>query len=115
MTLKKRALLVPRVQPGVEQCVRAERMAGMGLLRMLHPNDLAPATLMKALQAELGALARRETRPLLRRLDGLERVTAALFDAIGLPLHQARGTAAAHDAHRDNEWSRPTAAAASAC
>lgn len=114
MTLKKRALLVPRVQPGVEQCVRAERMAGMGLLRMLHPSGLTPAALMAALQAELGALARRETRPLLRRLDGLERVTAALFEAIGLPLPHARGHAAL-DAHRENPWSRPTAAAASAC
>jgi len=84
LTLRKRALLVPRVKPGQEQCIRAERMAALGLLRMLHPDQLTPATLMSALRAELDALARHERVPHLRTLQGLDRVTAAIFDLLGL-------------------------------
>jgi predicted glycosyltransferase len=117
LTLRKRAVLVPRMQPGVEQCVRAERMAAMGLLRMVHPQRLDSATLMAAIDAELAGWRRREQRPLLRRLDGLERVTAALFEAIGLRIGgPVRPGAASHNEPiREPEWSRRTAAAPSAC
>lgn len=91
LTLRKRALLVPRVKPGVEQCLRAERMAAHGFVRMLHPDRLAPATLGAALQAELAAWRAQQLPPALRRLDGLPRVTAALFELLGLgPLLAAR-------------------------
>lgn len=91
LTLRKRALLVPRVKPGVEQCLRAERMAAHGFVRMLHPDRLAPATLGAALQAELAAWRGQQLPPALRRLDGLPRVTAALFELLGLgPLPAAR-------------------------
>jgi predicted glycosyltransferase len=36
------ALLVPRVEPRVEQLIRAERLAEMGLIDMIHPNDVTP-------------------------------------------------------------------------
>lgn len=84
LTLRKRALLVPRVKPGVEQCIRAERMAALGLVRMLHPESLSAERLLQGLQAELQALAQQQPLPRLRRLDGLGKVTAALLDAIGL-------------------------------
>ena len=84
LTCARRALLVPRVKPGTEQCIRAERMAAMGLVRMLHPDRLTPATLLAGLRAELDALRLRTPLPRLRRLDGLTRVTAALLDAVGL-------------------------------
>lgn len=84
LTLGRRALLVPRVKPGVEQCIRAERMAGLGLVRMLHPDELSPERLRLGLLAELAAWAGRQPLPRLRRLDGLERVTATLLDAVGL-------------------------------
>lgn len=83
LTLRKRALLVPRVKPGVEQCLRAERMSALGLVRMLHPDLLGPVTLAAALQAELTAWSARQQPVALRRLDGLQRVTAALFDLLG--------------------------------
>lgn len=83
LTLRKRALLVPRVKPGVEQCLRAERMAALGFVRMLHPELLGPATLAAALQAELTAWSAQQRPAALRRLDGLERVTAALFELLG--------------------------------
>lgn len=40
LALQKRALIVPRVTPRREQIIRAERFAGLGLLDMLHPDEL---------------------------------------------------------------------------
>ncbi|WP_298824586.1 glycosyltransferase [uncultured Piscinibacter sp.] len=82
LTLRKRALLVPRVKPGQEQCIRAERMAALGLVRMLHPELLGVTTLMAALQAELTAWSAQQQPPALRRIDGLARVTEALFELL---------------------------------
>ena len=118
LTLRKRAVLVPRVKPGVEQYMRAERMAGLGLVRMLHPDGLTPAALMAGLQAELAALAARQRLPQAPRLDGLARVTAAIFDAIDLPDYT---TPSAVDTPfnyaQEAKWSLPrrTTAALSAC
>jgi predicted glycosyltransferase len=98
LTMRKRALLVPRVRPGQEQCIRAERMAALGLLRMLHPDQLTPATLMSALRAELEALARHERVPQLRTLQGLDRVTVAIFDLLDI---EASGNGAQRDARSE--------------
>jgi predicted glycosyltransferase len=38
----KPALIVPRVEPRVEQLIRAEQLADMGLVDMIHPHDLTP-------------------------------------------------------------------------
>jgi predicted glycosyltransferase len=84
LTLRKRALLVPRVKPGLEQLIRAECMARLGLVRMLHPDALTPATLWAGLRAELAALAAHQISPELSQLDGLAHVTATLLEAIGL-------------------------------
>lgn len=80
----KRAVLVPRVKPGQEQLIRAERMAALGLLAMVHPDELHPARLMQAVQSELQALALGQARPRLADLRGLEQTTAAIFSQIGL-------------------------------
>jgi predicted glycosyltransferase len=84
LTLRKRALIVPRVEPGVEQSLRAERMAALGLLRWLHPSRLTPQTLIDAVLAELQAEAARTPQAHLRSLDGLQRCTAALLEHMGL-------------------------------
>lgn len=84
LTLHKRAVVVPRVRPVQEQSIRAERMAGRGLLRMLHPDQLTPTTLWKALRSELDALAAHAPIAQLKTMHGLEHVTAAIFDYIGL-------------------------------
>ena len=83
LTLRKRALIVPRVKPGVEQCIRAERMSALGFLRMLHPDLLSPTTMLAALQSELSAWSAQTQPVALRRLDGLAHVSAALFEAMG--------------------------------
>ncbi len=90
LTLRRRAVLVPRVKPGVEQCMRAERMAAQGLVRMVHPDALTPQRLADALAAELDAAAAGRLPPRLQRLDGLARVTEAVFELVGLSVASPR-------------------------
>jgi predicted glycosyltransferase len=113
LTLRKRALIVPRVKPGVEQLLRAERMAARGYLRMVHPDALTPATLAVALQAELADWRSQRSAPPLRHLDGLAGVTAALFDAIGhrSALQRAVAQRAASAPHRHASTAAEGAAA----
>jgi predicted glycosyltransferase len=42
LAARKSALIVPRIEPRVEQLIRAERLADLGLVEMIHPDDLAP-------------------------------------------------------------------------
>jgi len=83
LTLRKRAVLVPRMKPGVEQLIRAERMSTLGFVRMVHPHSLTPDSLLAALECELAAWQAHRSPPPLRRLDGLARVTEALFATMG--------------------------------
>lgn len=54
LSFEKPLLVVPRVKPRLEQLIRAERMAKLSLLDMLHPDDLSPETLSQWLAKELG-------------------------------------------------------------
>ena len=73
LSLKKRAILVPRAEPVQEQYIRAERMQSFGLFTVIHPHDLAPELLAHEL---LGELNHTHNRRALSRpdLDGLPRV-----------------------------------------
>ena len=42
LAARKPALIVPRVEPRTEQLIRAERLASLGLVEMIHPRDLTP-------------------------------------------------------------------------
>ena len=55
LTLRKRAVIVPRVRPVAEQWIRAERLAAMGIFRVVHPDHLQPSVLMREVRAELAA------------------------------------------------------------
>jgi len=74
LSLDKRALLVPRVNPREEQLIRARRAAELGLVDMLHPDEAENPKLMAA------ALRRLAGRPLpsahgaSEMLEGLNRV-----------------------------------------
>jgi predicted glycosyltransferase len=46
----KPALIVPRVEPRVEQLIRAEQLADMGLVDMIHPHDLTPRLMRTKLE-----------------------------------------------------------------
>lgn len=72
----KRMISVPRVKPGQEQLIRADRMQKFGLLRCLHPADMTPESLMTTVVAEL----QKSCLAAVSRLDlqGLPKVTQAI-------------------------------------
>jgi predicted glycosyltransferase len=53
LTLRKRAIIVPRVRPVQEQWIRAERMQRLGLLTAIHPDELTAKGLLNAVHNEL--------------------------------------------------------------
>ena len=55
LSLKKRAIIVPRVRPVEEQWIRAERMARLGLLATIHPDSLTPQDLLRTVLLELSS------------------------------------------------------------
>jgi predicted glycosyltransferase len=50
LSLKKRAIVIPRVRPTQEQWIRAEKMSGLGLFKTIHPDQLTPERLMEVLR-----------------------------------------------------------------
>lgn len=78
LTLKKRAIVVPRVKPVQEQWIRAERLARRGLLRAIHPAQLTPALLAATVTEELAALAKPRRQVPGLAMDGLAQVAAAI-------------------------------------
>lgn len=53
LSLQKRAIVVPRIQPVQEQWIRAERMAQRHLFHLLHPAELSARSLATAIQQQL--------------------------------------------------------------
>jgi len=75
----RRALVVPREQPRVEQLLRAERLAALGVLDVMRADDLGPAALGRWIAAS------DRPRPAARdRIDlgGLRRIPALIGEAI---------------------------------
>jgi predicted glycosyltransferase len=106
LTLRKRALLVPRTKPGTEQLIRAQCMAERGLVRMLHPDGLNPATLLDSLQQLLRAATHHPSLPKLNHMDGLKHVTAAVLKGIDLEADRAPAT----PLNLEAAWSPPRSA-----
>jgi predicted glycosyltransferase len=82
LSLRKRAIVVPRVRPSQEQHIRAERMAALGLLRSIEPEALTPQALATALRREIEGTA--PAPALTLPLDGLARCTAIVLEHLGL-------------------------------
>jgi predicted glycosyltransferase len=55
LSFQKTALIVPRIHPRREQIIRADRLRDLGLLDMLHPNDLTPDALSEWLARNIPA------------------------------------------------------------
>ncbi len=85
LTLKKRSILVPRVKPVQEQLVRAQRLAQLGLARMLHPDALTPVTLADTLEQELDRANVHQRGLYQIDMDGLARIGAAVADLFDAP------------------------------
>ncbi len=84
---RRRALIVPRVEPRREQLIRARRLSELGIVDLLEPAALTPG----ALTAWLAAPARL-ARDRSRRIDmgGLRRLPEML-DEVLAPRHTAAG------------------------
>lgn len=78
LSLNKRAVVVPRITPGIEQWVRAERMAALGLLKALHPDRLNCLELMAVIQAELQA----DPPAITLDMNALPRIRAAILSLL---------------------------------
>jgi len=76
--LRKRAIVVPRVNPVKEQWIRAERMAKLGLMRTIHPRDVTPSLLMKMVQEELAKINIHPRNLYQINLDGLSGVCGSI-------------------------------------
>lgn len=75
----KPALIVPRVKPRREQIIRAERFAEMGLLDMLHPEDLTADALSAWICANRRPANAAEA---VLDFDGAKRLPLALAEAL---------------------------------
>jgi predicted glycosyltransferase len=84
MSLKKRAVIVPRVMPVREQLVRAERLGRRGMFKYIHPDQLTPVQLISMLLEELNQSHDHTTDDLLFNLDArleiVKKVSALLFN-----------------------------------
>jgi predicted glycosyltransferase len=49
----KKAIVIPRIKPGQEQLIRAQAMANVGLIKMIHPDLLNPNLLIDTLFSSL--------------------------------------------------------------
>jgi predicted glycosyltransferase len=75
LTLKKHAVVVPRVEPVAEQRIRAERLAGLAQFQTILPAGLKPSLLMHAVLQEIDRARRGEEIPDLVELDALPRIS----------------------------------------
>lgn len=90
LSLSKRAVIVPRVQPVQEQWIRAERMAEFGLFKAIHPDVLTPENLMQAVLEQLSDISNH--LPAISRLDldALPRITKYLSALLSGEVHLQR-------------------------
>jgi predicted glycosyltransferase/CheY-like chemotaxis protein len=79
LAFRRPTLIVPRVRPRLEQLVRARRLAELGHVHMLHPDDLEPAAIGRWL-SDADADIRRAAQPIA--LNGLERMTDYVEDLL---------------------------------
>jgi predicted glycosyltransferase len=81
LSYDKAALVVPRVQPRQEQLIRAERLRDLGLLDLLHPENLNPRALTEWLARDLPPHPPARGRIDLNGLANLSCLLAELLDA----------------------------------
>ena len=84
LTLKKCAIIVPRTTPVMEQCIRAERLAERRLVTTIHPNELTPAVLFKAVTDRLRCRDAEKNRMYQIEMNGLENIRNNLLRLVAL-------------------------------
>ncbi|MBI2276825.1 MAG: glycosyltransferase [Dechloromonas sp.] len=105
LTLKKKTIIIPRVEPVAEQWIRAERMERLGLLRAIHPHTLTPELLIAAVEEELSRDNVVNSALYQFKLDGLPRIGAAIAELMA-PARAANEILGRKDAKRRERGSR---------
>ena len=84
LSFDKPALIVPRVHPRQEQWIRSQRLRDLGLVDMLHPDELCPQSLSRWLAGELSMAASIPRCSIRDRLDfdGLSRLPHLLDEVL---------------------------------
>jgi predicted glycosyltransferase len=83
LSFEKPSLIVPRVHPRQEQLIRCQRLRDLGLVDMLHPDQLRPQTLSRWLASEY--FPRRSIRTCLD-FHGLSRLPRLLDEVLAKPV-----------------------------
>ncbi len=79
LSFNKRALVVPRINPRLEQWIRASRLAEMGIIDCLHPDELTPEALTEWITNQHPQRNARETI----RFNGLDNVAKEVAKILG--------------------------------
>jgi predicted glycosyltransferase len=82
LSYEKPALIVPRISPRREQLIRAERLCALGLVDMLHPDDLSPDALGRWLLTPIAGWPRVRDRV---SFDGLLSLPSLVEELFPLP------------------------------
>lgn len=82
LSLSKKSVIVPRINPVQEQWIRAKRMADFGLFKAIHPDQLNPDNLMINVLEQLDS--DNSCLPAVSRLDlnGLPRIQQSLCNLV---------------------------------
>ncbi len=82
LSAQKPSIIIPRVRPTQEQVIRARKMAEMGLLEMIHPNELTPAVLIDKLLHQLDNPSYYTSNIKKVDLDALPRISQVITAAV---------------------------------
>ncbi|PYO90817.1 MAG: glycosyltransferase [Gemmatimonadetes bacterium] len=86
LSFEKHALIVPRVHPEPEQWIRAQRLRDLGLIEVLHPDDLGADALTAWLARDLGPPPASRSRV---DVSGLTRIPGFLAELLGVSFDAA--------------------------
>lgn len=87
LSFEKHALIVPRVLPRREQFIRAQRLAELGLVHAIHPDEVTPERISTWLARDLGAPPRARS---CLDFAGLKRVPELLEQLLDRPNGSSR-------------------------
>jgi predicted glycosyltransferase len=96
LSFGKRAIAIPRIVPVEEQWIRAERMAALGLLQAIHPDQLTPERLANLIATELAQPQLLPPRDI--DLNALPRIAQLVADLLKCPLSGLTSLYAQHSA-----------------
>jgi predicted glycosyltransferase len=85
LSLGKRTIAIPRIKPASEQLMRAEKMSKLGLLAMIHPEEVTPENLMNLLLTKLDKTISCAVAPGLD-LGGLPRISHYISHLLSNPI-----------------------------